>query len=1096
MKKRSILYVAKTLLAFMMMFVMINVKSFYVNAAVNPNGCGECHCVGINCGTQQCAEGCGGHDYRLDPSSFVAATCTTQSRVAERCPYCGDTKWTYGPALGHAWGSWQNNGSNHIRYCSRCGVSETQSHSWNHTSHTDESCSSWGNDHYNCSVCGAGRDDGISPHGHDWGNFTWVNEAQHRETCRHSSTGYHGCYCGVQQLDNHSWKTFTGDDGLAHAYQETNMWTHTQTCTECLAYDPNQQYKTAEHLHNFSDWTETSAGSGNFTRKCVDCGYVQTRTLKLVVNPGIWTYNFSTVTISSSDNGYGNATVEVYRVNVITGEKELLSGLTQVNGSVNANILSDHVTGKLGAASNITYTQTEEGVWYFQAVSTDAQGNKIVSNSPRIYIDHTDSYFDTITGQLSANSHPETIDDSNYEVFVKTESSINLRFGDELAGVRSITVTGPNVDKTVKNPDIWVSDPESSWGKTLLVNVPTTSDGHFNYTVVVKDYAGNEKTFHITITKDSTPPELKVGSYDRSGPIQSDIDDINGNGIVDEGETTDTFFNMLNDRTAITDLPVSRDMEHSISRPGGTEQTGDMDTVYCDDLSLVSVSTDGDRTNRTYQWTYGWVGGCDKFAIIDIRAFDKTTSVKSFNIYSADSNFAYEESFILPEAVMNGSEVRIGEDGLPIEPASWCNTLKGVNRWNKLLFVKREGITYYVIKIVDKLDNTTYVRLTVKVDRTSPYNEDTVSSSAPSNSDPYSTTQDARAAAALKSELELKTLEVTNALAALDRYDFETDRTFEETYGVNPEDYDSVENTFDAAHINYYVYVSASDYVNGIDFSGLDHFYVRVTNLDNGKVKVFDTSNSYYRNGGRSFHTGASRADIRINLLDDANRSYFYGNFEIQAVAVDVAHNISMSYSYMQEFNLKAYLTSKFFPAHDINSVYLRGEDVKLVVKTSGYVDALRIELPRELYYNPETDQRDSETYLRAYFNEGIAVKVIDDEGNITVLDPDENGIIYITEDVVQIDIPYDSSNLTGNNTFEIELLMPYFAQETDADGSLKEYKVKVTAYKNSSPGGAGIQISPNGDVGADVIELQRTMYFSLKGSVLDPFRDIMVTIY
>ena len=1074
-------------------FIVISVKSFDSNAA-NPNGCGDCWCNGTrNCATQECVFGCGGHSYYDDYSTGYPATCTTSGRLCTiRCRYCGVSYDVPLDPLGHDWGPWQNNGDNHIRYCRRCGVSETQSHSWNHTGHSDESCSSWGNDHYNCSVCGAGRDSGIAPHGHDWGNFTWINEAQHQETCRHYATHFHNCGCGAQQLDAHSWKAFIGDDGATHLYQKTDMWTHTQTCTECLAYNPNQQYKTSEHLHNFNSWTETSAGV--FTRKCIECGYVQTRTLTLTVSPGIWTADSSTLTVSSSDNGYGNATIEIFRINVITGEKEQLTGLTQVNGSVNANILNDHVIGRLGAADNITYTQTEEGVWYFQAVSTDAQGNKITANSPRMYIDHTDSYFDNITGQTSTETRFVTVSDNTYEVLIKTESSINLRFKDDLAGVRQITISGPEANKTVKNPDTWVASPESSWGTTLLVNVPASSDGHFIYTVTVTDYAGNTKNFFVTITKDSTPPEVKVGTYDRRGPIQSDIDDLNNNGVVDEGETTDTFFNMLDERTAISDLPASRDMEHSVARPGGVNQSGDMDTTYCDNMNLVSISTEGDKTNRTYRWTYGWVGGRDKFALIDLRAFDQTTLIRSFDIYSADSSFTYNDSFILPEAVMNGSEVRLGEDGLPIDPASWHTTLHGTSRWNKQLFVKREGITYYVIKIVDNLGNTTFIQLTVKVDRTSPYNEDTVSSGNPS--DTYTETQDARAAAELKSEIELKTLEISNALAALDRYDFETDRTFAETYGVNPEDYDSVENTFDAAHIDYYVYVSASDFVRDIDFSGLDHFYVKVTNLDNGRVKIFDTSNSYYSGGGGSFHTGASRADIRINLLDDTNRSYFYGNFEIQAVAVDVAHNISMSYSYMQEFNLKAYLTSKFFPAHDINSVYLRGEDVKLVVKTSGYVEALRIELPRELYFDPDTDEVNMESYLRLYFNNGLSIKVIDDDGNITVLDPDEKGIIYITDDVVQIDIPYDSSNLTGNNTFEIELLMPYFARETNDDGSLIEYRVKVTAYKNSQPGGTGIEIAPNGDVGANVIELQRTMYFSLKGSVLDPFRDIIVTIY
>ena len=118
---------------------------------------------------------------RLDP------TCTEQGAVAYRCSLCGQETSEILPALGHTWGTTDQNTG--LRTCTVCGVSETDP-SWTAHTHT------WGATDPStglrtCTGCGVTEADPswTAPHTHTWG-------------ATDPSTGLRTCTgCGATETD-------------------------------------------------------------------------------------------------------------------------------------------------------------------------------------------------------------------------------------------------------------------------------------------------------------------------------------------------------------------------------------------------------------------------------------------------------------------------------------------------------------------------------------------------------------------------------------------------------------------------------------------------------------------------------------------------------------------------------------------------------------------------------------------------------------------------------------------------------------------------------------------------------------------------------
>ena len=290
-------------------------------------------------------------------------------------------------------------------------------HSWYLYESTSATCTSGGRVVYKCSICPGERIFTTPPLGHDWGPWTCVNSRQHMRTCRR---------CGLTQYENHS----------------MSSW----------------------HSH----------GDGNYSRNCPICGYSQSKGLFLSVSTTDWTAGNVTVNVSGYDEGEGNSSITLYRVNCITGA-------TTTVGS--------YGHGGAHGWTNDSFTQTDEGIYYFYAISTDTQGHSIQSSTGRVHLDH---------------SNPVIIGTENTETdWTNIAPVISVRSTDYLygtstvgSGVRSLTIyddTGHAV---------------RSGGSSTAYTLEEKYEGEHIWKIEAVDNVGHVTDVYVTTRYDITPPGI------------------------------------------------------------------------------------------------------------------------------------------------------------------------------------------------------------------------------------------------------------------------------------------------------------------------------------------------------------------------------------------------------------------------------------------------------------------------------------------------------------------------------------------------------------------------------------------------------------
>lgn len=245
-------------------------------------------------------------------------TCTESGYTNYQCPDCGRTYTNYTPALGHLFDgvAWQDNGSNHIRYCPRCSDSQTEDHvvdnyvtiseptceesgtqngtctecghvdtkllpalghNWQHYDGQAPTCTEPGWDEYDyCPQCKTSSYEEIPPIGHDFSQCVSISDTQHRGTCRREGCGEivedfhdadawdadqtyhrHKCSaCGYVYVDT--------DVEHANTYSPVDGDVHTPTCTVC-------GYVSANEVHDAGLWKEVMAFT--WQKQCTACGH-------------------------------------------------------------------------------------------------------------------------------------------------------------------------------------------------------------------------------------------------------------------------------------------------------------------------------------------------------------------------------------------------------------------------------------------------------------------------------------------------------------------------------------------------------------------------------------------------------------------------------------------------------------------------------------------------------------------------------------------------------------------------------------------------------------------------------------------------------
>lgn len=221
--------------------------------------------------------------------------------------------------------------------------------------------------------------------------------------------------------------------------------------------------------HHMSDWR--SAGDGNYTRNCPECGYSQSKGLYLTVSSTDWTAGDVTVNINGYDEGEGNENISLYRVNCITG--------------IINEVRSFHHNGAKGWTHE-SYTQTDEGIYNFYAISTDTQGHSIKATTERVHLDHSDP---VIIG--AENTEKEW---TNIAPVISVRSTDHLYgTGVEGSGLKSLTIYDEN--------DIVLRRGDNSTAYTLEERY----EGERLWRIEAVDKVGHKTDVYITTRYDITP---------------------------------------------------------------------------------------------------------------------------------------------------------------------------------------------------------------------------------------------------------------------------------------------------------------------------------------------------------------------------------------------------------------------------------------------------------------------------------------------------------------------------------------------------------------------------------------------------------------
>lgn len=199
-------------------------------------------------------------DPTVEPT--VEPTCTEAGWGVYTCELCGETWEGEIAPLGHDFGAWTKlNDDEHQRTCSRCPVSEKESHAWDEGKETlAPTCLADGEKTYTCDVCEGTKTEAVPALGHDFGAWTKLDDNEHQRTCSR---------CETVEKESHAWDG--GKETLAPACVTDGEMTFTCPVCNGTKTEPVAPLGHIERVEGAAAPACTTPGSTGKTM-CARCG--------------------------------------------------------------------------------------------------------------------------------------------------------------------------------------------------------------------------------------------------------------------------------------------------------------------------------------------------------------------------------------------------------------------------------------------------------------------------------------------------------------------------------------------------------------------------------------------------------------------------------------------------------------------------------------------------------------------------------------------------------------------------------------------------------------------------------------------------------
>ena len=292
--------------------------------------------------------------------------------------------------------------------------------------------------------------------GHNW----YLYEAT-GATC--TSGGRIVFKCSICPGERVFWTPALGHDWTGWVCVDSSR--HMRTCRRCGI----TQYEG----HMISGWH--SSGGGNYSRDCSRCTYSQEKGLFISASASTWTAGEAVINVSGYDGADGCAGITLYRTNCITGVQTLIGDF-------------DHHGAHDWPAD--TFSQEDEGIFYYTAVMTDMAGHSVQASTGRVYVDH---------------SAPVIIGAENTESdWINVAPVISVRSTDYLYGT-SVTGSGIRSVKIYDDNDIEVARGDETASYTL----EDRYEGEHVFRIEARDNVGHVSEMYVTTRYDITPPGME-----------------------------------------------------------------------------------------------------------------------------------------------------------------------------------------------------------------------------------------------------------------------------------------------------------------------------------------------------------------------------------------------------------------------------------------------------------------------------------------------------------------------------------------------------------------------------------------------------------
>lgn len=515
-----------------------------------------------------------------------------------------------------SFGDWEEyNSKMHVRYCDGCDEKEYKNHNWNdgeiikEPSHDEE-----GEIEYTCEDCRTTKTTEIDPEGHEWSDWTKLNDTQHRRSCS----------CGDEETEPHNW-----DSGVVTKQPtSTSTGIRTYTCNDCNATKTESipintvvvtgvsLNKTSETLKIGDSLSLTATVTpSNATNKNVTWSSSNS-SIASVVN-GVVTANragTATITATTADGGFVATCVvtvesdlqpddDVVSVSSIQLDKTSMTLALGISVRLKATITPSNATNQ-----NIVWSSSNPSVAYVSngLVTANKAGTAIITAT-------------TEDGGFVATCNVTVKDDDNdVPVTGITFDKNNLELiigGDDESIILNATISPANATNT---EIIWKNSNESvvdmaffdgNNSKVLLVALSegtatitaTTSDGNFVATCVVTvtkdensdyseglEYTSNgDGTCYVSGMGTCTDTEIVIPAiYNGMSVVAIDRDAFSGNtkitSVVIPNSVAKIDWNAFYQCTALAEIII----------PGSVKEIGNRAFAGCTNLKKA-VFMDG-----------------------------------------------------------------------------------------------------------------------------------------------------------------------------------------------------------------------------------------------------------------------------------------------------------------------------------------------------------------------------------------------------------------------------------------------------------------------------------------------------------------------